>query len=143
MELIDEMGRFFVSSLISDFRTSNRVGDDNDFDYRTTIYIDLIHYLGGCTVGFLSDLMGLDKSTVSKKVDGMVSKGILSKERDPEDGRVQRITINPDWETMLDAYDEPYIRAAERLVEELSEEERATVCRALRIMSETIWDGVR
>lgn len=136
MGLRQELERFYSSIRMSELRFSGRFG--TDVDYRSLLYLDLIRYEKGCTTSRIAELLGVDKSTASKKIDSLVSKGMAVRVRDPEDGRVQRLELSDDWRRMYDENDAPYDRALERLEGELSESERAAVCRALRIFSEEL-----
>ena len=136
MGLEQELERFYSSVRMSELRFSGRFG--SDVDYRSLLYLDLIRYEEGCTASKISEMLGVDKSTVSKKIDSLVARGMAVKVRDPDDGRIQRLALSEEWRAMYDENDAPYDRALERLEGELSESERAAVCRALRIFSEEL-----
>ena len=66
MELQSEMERCLAAMLMDDlsfYRDSPR-----DIGYQSLIYLNLIRYTDRCTVGKLSDMLDLDKSTVSRTV---------------------------------------------------------------------------
>lgn len=121
---------------MSELRFSGRFG--SDVDYRSLLYLDLIRYEEGCTASKISEMLGVDKSTVSKKIDSLVARGMAVKVRDPDDGRIQRLALSEEWRTMYDENDAPYDRVLERLETELSDSEKAVVCRALGIFSEEL-----
>ncbi len=83
-------------------------------------------------------MLGVDESTGSKKPDSVVARGMAVKVRDPDDGRIQRLALSEEWRTMYDENDAPYDRVLERLETELSDSEKAVVCRALGIFSEEL-----
>ena len=122
--------------MMSELRFSGRFG--SDVDYRSLLYLDLIRYEEGCTASKISEMLGVDKSTVSKKIDSLVARGMAVKVRDPDDGRIQRLALSEEWRAMYDENDAPYDRALERLEAELSDSEKAVVCRALGIFSEEL-----
>lgn len=136
MGLEQELERFYSSVRMSELRFSGRFG--SDVDYRSLLYLDLIRYEEGCTASKISEMLGVDKSTVSKKIDSLVARGMAVKVRDPDDGRIQRLALSEEWRTMYDENDAPYDRVLERLETELSNSEKAVVCRALRIFSEEL-----
>lgn len=136
MGLEQELERFYSSVRMSELRFSGRFG--SDVDYRSLLYLDLIRYKEGCTASKISEMLGVDKSTVSKKIDSLVARGMAVKVRDPDDGRIQRLALSEEWRTMYDENDAPYDRALERLETELSDSEKAVVCRALGIFSEEL-----
>ncbi len=136
MGLEQELERFYSSVRMSELRFSGRFG--SDVDYRSLLYLDLIRYEEGCTASKISEMLGVDKSTVSKKIDSLVARGMAVKVRDPDDGRIQRLALSKEWRAMYDENDAPYDRALERLEAELSDSEKAVVCRALGIFSEEL-----
>lgn len=136
MGLEQELERFYSSVRMSELRFSGRFG--SDVDYRSPLYLDLIRYEEGCTASKISEMLGVDKSTVSKKIDSLVARGMAVKVRDPDDGRIQRLALSEEWRTMYDENDAPYDRVLERLETELSDSEKAVVCRALGIFSEEL-----
>lgn len=136
MGLEQELERFYSSVRMSELRFSGRFG--SDVDYRSLLYLDLIRYEEGCTASKISEMLGVDKSTVSKKIDSLVARGMAVKVRDPDDGRIQRLALSEEWRTMYDENDAPYDRVLERLETELSDFEKAVVCRALGIFSEEL-----
>ncbi len=136
MGLEQELERFYSSVRMSELRFSGRFG--SDVDYRSLLYLDLIRYEEGCTASKISEMLGVDKSTVSKKIDSLVARGMAVKVRDPDDGRIQRLALSEEWRAMYDENDAPYDRALERLEAELSDSEKAVVCRALGIFSEEL-----
>lgn len=136
MGLEQELERFYSSVRMSELKFSGRFG--SDVDYRSLLYLDLIRYEEGCTASKISEMLGVDKSTVSKKIDSLVARGMAVKVRDPDDGRIQRLALSEEWRTMYDENDAPYDRVLERLETELSDSEKAVVCRALGIFSEEL-----
>lgn len=136
MGLEQELERFYSSVRMSELRFSGRFG--SDVDYRSLLYLDLIRYEEGYTASKISEMLGVDKSTVSKKIDSLVARGMAVKVRDPDDGRIQRLALSEEWRAMYDENDAPYDRALERLEAELSDSEKAVVCRALGIFSEEL-----
>ena len=136
MGLEQELERFYSSIRMSELRFSGRFG--SHVDYRSLLYLDLIRYEEGCTASKISEMLGVDKSTVSKKIDSLVARGMAVKVRDPDDGRIQRLALSEEWRAMYDENDAPYDKALERLEAELSDSEKAVVCRALGIFSEEL-----
>ena len=136
MELKSEMERCMAAMLMEDlsfYRDSPR-----DIGYQSLIYLNLIRYTDRCTVGKLSEMLDLDKSTVSRKVESLVRDGLIVRTRDEADGRVAILGLSGDMEELYDRYDEPYNRAMDRIRSELGPEGTTMVCRALRILTEEI-----
>ena len=136
MELREEMERCLAAMLMDDlsfYRDSPR-----DIGYQSLIYLNLIRYNDRITVGRLAEMLDLDKSTVSRKVDALVDEGLVIKTRDDSDGRIVILRLSPAMDELYDRYDEPYGRAIDRIGSELGPEGVEAVCRALRILTEEI-----
>lgn len=136
MELQREMERCMAAMLMNDL--SFYKDSPRDIGYQSLIYLNLIRYTDRCTVGRLSELLDLDKSTVSRKVESLVREGLVTRDRDDMDGRVAVLELSPDMERLYDRYDEPYEHAIERIRSELGPDGTRTVCLALRILTEEI-----
>ena len=54
-------------------------------------------------VSELADCTHSDVSTVSRQASNLVSQGVATKVTDPDDGRVQLITLTPEGEALLEA----------------------------------------
>lgn len=131
-----EADRFFWYMVIG--KILNCRDHFSEISYISLLYLDIVRYNPGCTVGKIAEILDLDKSTVSRKVDSLVAEGLLSKEKDPRDGRLLRLSPGPEWSDMYDKVDAPYDRALRRIQAEMSPEEVETCCRALRIVSEEL-----
>lgn len=138
MDLRAEISRFYINSMLAEFRLSE--GSDNLCEYSsyTTTYLTLIHYRKGSTVGSLSKALGIGKSTVSKKVEDMVKKGLVRKERDPDDGRIMRLSLMPEMEGFVLSHDEIYQEAVDSIKEKISPDEMNTACKVLRTLSDEL-----
>lgn len=135
MDVREETDRFFWAMMMNEIGSKDRF---RDVSYQSLLYLDLVKYSGRCTVGSIAEVLGLDKSTVSRKVDSLVEEGLISKERDPDDGRIQILRPGPGWGELYDAMDEPYYRGIARISSELSPEEVQAFCKGLRMMSEEL-----
>lgn len=139
MDVRGRLDRFFWSMLVSELdNCRDHIGN---ISYQSLLYLDIVKYSERCTVGSIAEILGLDKSTVSRKVDSLVEEGLVSKVRNPEDGRSVMLVPGPGWSELYDKMDEPYERGVDRILDELSEEEMESFCRALDILSDEIGGG--
>lgn len=65
-----------------------------------------VEALGEPTLGELAAVMGLDKSTLSRTVDGLVRSGRLRREVDSADRRAVRIALSADGKKVCEAINE-------------------------------------
>lgn len=95
MELKDEMERCLAAMLMDDlafYRDSPR-----DIGYQSLIYLNLIRYNERITVGRLAEMLDLDKSTVSRKVDAWSTRDWSSRRGTgrQDEGRIGRQDRHP------------------------------------------------
>ncbi|MCZ7687733.1 MAG: MarR family transcriptional regulator [Sandaracinaceae bacterium] len=62
-----------------------------------------IERAGACTLSELSDLLALDKSTVSRTVTGLLEHGLAAARPDPGDARKKRLVLTPGGKKALGA----------------------------------------
>lgn len=136
MDLRKELDDLYLETMRSELVLCQK--DGFHLDYQSVLYLELIRLTDGCTVGDLAKTLGVDKSTVSRKVEKLVSGGYVEKSRDPGDGRIQRLSVSKQREEICEHYDAQYDRVLERISREFTEDEVQTICRAVRIMVEEL-----
>ena len=138
MDLLTELRRVYTNTVASEFRISRRLGelDDTPLNYYSMMYLNIIYTMDDCTVKNLSRILGVNKSTVSKKIDYLEEHGYVYRERDEKDGRVYHIRLTPKVTKNVREYDRPYINAIQRIQDELSPKEVEALCKALTIYTE-------
>jgi DNA-binding MarR family transcriptional regulator len=57
---------------------------------------------GRTTITILTQEMGLDKSTLSRTIEGLVNLGLVERTPDPDDRRVQHLTLTADGQKTCD-----------------------------------------
>lgn len=89
----------------------------------------------GCSLGDLARAREVSLPTMSKMISGLVDKGLLTREQDPENRRVVRIELTSEGERLyLAIVSRVRRRIAERL-ERLKPEERATTVQVLECLA--------
>ena len=76
----------------------------------------------------------LEKSWVSRAVDAMVDRGLVSKETNPADARSWLVTLTSEGERTVAALNRNLDEHAEKLLETLNERERAAVENSLLLV---------
>jgi DNA-binding MarR family transcriptional regulator len=92
--------------------------------------------LGQLTSGELSqqdlaDRLGLEKSTVSRLMEGMAAKGWVERDRDPANRRYRRVGLTPDGRTAARRVADAIRERHQRVLASLTPDERAAVAVAL------------
>ena len=117
---------------------SNRTIDLSVPQFRTLIFLNR-H--GGASLSDLADHIGLTLPSISKMVDGLLSRELITREEHPSDRR--RITLNL-TEYGRDTLQTAYAASQEHLadlLENLSGRERITVIKAMRFLQPLFTPG--
>ena len=80
----------------------------------------------------------LEKSWVSRAVDAMVERGLVTKEPNPADARSWLVTLTADGERTVAALNRNLDEHADKLLETLSERERAAVENSLLLLMKAL-----
>jgi DNA-binding MarR family transcriptional regulator len=91
--------------------------------------------LGPLRIGALAEALGVSVATASRTVDNLASLGLVRRAGDPADARAVRVTATPKGSEEQRLRRARFVRALERLLEELSEEERRRLADSLETLS--------
>lgn len=86
----------------------------------------------GIAQGQLADLLGLEKSTVSRLAGGLERKGWVSRGRDERNQRYVRLHLTPEGRALAARVWRAWQSRQERILAALSDEERAGLSAGLR-----------
>jgi DNA-binding MarR family transcriptional regulator len=91
--------------------------------------------LGPLRVGELARALGVSVATASRTVDGLAALGLVERTGDPADSRAVRVCPTAKGVEEQGLRRAGFVRALERLLEELSEAERARLADSLETLS--------
>ncbi len=94
--------------------------------------------LGPLPLSELGTRVSLEKSWVSRAVDAMVERGLVTKEANPADARSWLVTLTPEGERTVEELNRTLDEHAETLLASLSPRERATVEDSLLILAKAL-----
>jgi DNA-binding MarR family transcriptional regulator len=86
----------------------------------------------------LGSRVSLEKSWVSRAVDAMVERGLVTKEPNPADARSWLVTLTAEGERTVADLDRTLDEHAEKLLETLNERERAAVEASLLLLMKAL-----
>jgi DNA-binding MarR family transcriptional regulator len=96
--------------------------------------IRLIILDGPQRVGSLAKALGVTMATASRTVDALVGAGLVHREPDPQDARAVRVVLTARGRKEHQVRYRRFVRALERLSDELSEVERRQLADALETL---------
>jgi len=83
----------------------------------------------GLTINELAAHLYLDKSTASRIADGLVEKAMLTRERDPDDGRIVRLVATAEGREITGTIEGDLAREYAELLSDFDPEIRAAITR--------------
>jgi DNA-binding MarR family transcriptional regulator len=95
----------------------------------------------GASLSEVADHMVLTLSTMSMLVDGLVVRGLMSRQEDPEDRRRMTLTLTRDGRARFESAHEATMTYLEQRLRHLSASERATITASMRILRERFVGG--
>lgn len=93
---------------------------------------------GRSSVGELAEALDLDKSTLSRSVDGLVKRRLVRRRTDPRDRRYVVLTLTPRGREICDEINRKNDDYFDRVLRQLSASERRTLLRSLRRLVEAM-----
>ena len=97
---------------------------------------------GALTPGELGTRLGLEKSWVSRAVDGLVDRGWVTKEPNPRDARSWLVTLTADGDARVSDLNATLDNHAARVLDHLDARERATVEASLQLLLKALREHV-
>lgn len=91
--------------------------------------------------GELGQRLCLEKSWVSRAVDGLAARGLVAKEPNPVDARSWLVTLTPDGAERVHTLNQTLDAHAVRLLDRLSADDRSTVEQSLRLLLGALRQG--
>jgi DNA-binding MarR family transcriptional regulator len=86
---------------------------------------------GASSVGSLAEALGISMPTMSRAVDGLCERGLVSREEHPADRRVKRVRLTASGSAVPAAIGAGRLSALQDLVDSLGEREAAQLAAAL------------
>lgn len=93
--------------------------------------LDVLARTGALTLNELAAELYLEKSTASRVVTGLETKGYIERSRDPEDRRALQIELTPEGRTLHERIEADLVAEEERLLEDFEPEVREGIVRVL------------
>jgi DNA-binding MarR family transcriptional regulator len=116
-----------------------------EFDFSPTQYsaLSFIHKEPGIQQNALGERIALDRSSVTKCVEGLERRGLIRREVDKKDKRARRLFVTPRGKAMLENLKEAAIRARQRITHALGDERFTSFLESLKEFSGILSDEKR
>jgi DNA-binding MarR family transcriptional regulator len=97
-----------------------------------------IYYKKQCGISDLSDHMEITAAAASQTVDKLVQGGLLERAEDPNDRRAKQVTLSPKGRDLIEKSITERFRWLDKLVKNLSDEEKIRVNDVLVLLNEAV-----
>ncbi|MHB9094159.1 MAG: MarR family winged helix-turn-helix transcriptional regulator [Eubacteriales bacterium] len=86
----------------------------------------------------VAEALGVDITTFSRQIKTLVRKGLVKKTTDPEDRRIQLLSLTPEGQRVKKEIDLLMERYMEKIFSKMTEFEREMVLRSIKLLNEAI-----
>lgn len=93
---------------------------------------------GKMSLNVLADNLGLDKSTISRSIDKLVSDGIMLRDTDPEDRRYLTLYLSEKGQTIFQEVEKRMAAYFTEVIAGIPDNKREQVVESLQILSQAI-----
>lgn len=137
--LARDLGLFLKRVLFANNREFFRALQEAGISFTQLKCVGLLVEAGGpMSLGALSEALALSPAAVSRAVDGLVQRGELRREEDPEDRRSKIVSLAPKGRATYDRIIAVRLAGVRSFVEELEPEERDALGSALHPIIERL-----
>lgn len=113
-------------------------GGNLDLSYKDMLYLEMISLTEGCTVSSLSEAMGVSPSAVTRRLNSLESRGLVTRTRQEDDSRFKTVEVSDKARDVLDDADRVFKAVLSDMEGEFSESDREVFCRMMDRMSDII-----
>ena len=97
-----------------------------------------IRELGETTIKDLSEILELDKSTLSRTVDGMLNIGLVNREIDPDDRRFMKLSLTEQGKKLADSINGKCDSYYESVFKQIPQKDHASILSAVQTIGKTM-----
>lgn len=122
MSLQDTLQEFYYDMSLNELKLARTTAFPN-ISYNSLLYIDLIYYSGKCTVTYLADKLQITKSAVTLKVNELVKQGLIAREQNSGDRRMNYLSLTDAAREEWQIYDRGLKVAVDKLQQKYGEKD--------------------
>ena len=136
MGIQEPMRRVFQSYIVCDLRYFGE--SEQKLSYTDVLYVCLIAGNPKCTPSWIADTLGIARSAVTVRLKRLEEKGVIVRERSPDDGRVQFLNLSEDYRRDMDEMYSDIDDLDAKLRSRFTEDEIASFVRILDFISDEL-----
>ena len=136
MGIQEPMRRLFQSYIVCDLRYFGE--SEQKLSYTDVLYVCLIAGNPKCTPSWIADTLGIARSAVTVRLKHLEEKGVIVRERSPDDGRVQFLNLSEDYRRDMDEMYSDIDDLDAKLRSRFTEDEIASFVRILDFISDEL-----
>jgi len=104
--------------------------------------LNFVYRKEGVSLSEVADHIGLTLPTMSMLVDGLVTRGLINRQEDPEDRRRMTLMLTEPGRVRLESARGATVAYLEERLRQLSASDRATITTAMRTLRELFTGGI-
>ena len=138
-ELAKDLGRFLKGVLMTNNREFFVALQEAGISFTQLKCIGVLQQAGGpMSLSALADELALSPAAISRAVDGLVQRGALKREEDPEDRRSKIVSLAPRGRAVYERVMAVRLAGLKNFIEELEPQERDALGSALHPIIERL-----
>lgn len=137
MTFRESFDRMYRSISVMDVRNSES-GRIPQLNYRDMLYLYIIALTEDCTVSKTAELLGVSLPAVTKRINSLEERGLVTKTKQEGDGRFKTVSLTRRGLEIMYADEGELAEILDRVEASLSEEELRTVCRVMDMTAEMV-----
>jgi len=93
---------------------------------------------GSMSVNLLTEILGVDKSTVSKSIDKLVNNGIMVRDTDPQDRRSVILRLGDTGQSVFDGIEKRSTAYFEEVLADIPDDKREQIIESLQYLVQAL-----
>ena len=102
------------------------------------VILETVSKAGTLPLSDLHGILNVEKSTTTRLVGPLVNQGLIVREKSPQDSRAVTLKLTPEGSIVLKRVWDCFSRALNAIEEELPEQNRAEIYKAVRMFSRAV-----
>lgn len=137
MTFRESFDRMYRSISVMDVRSAES-GRIPQLNYRDMLYLYIIALTEDCTVSKTAELLGVSLPAVTKRINSLEERGLVTKTKQEGDGRFKTVSLTPRGRDIMYADEGELADILDRVESSLTEDELRAACKVMDTIAEMV-----
>ncbi len=142
MSIRQSFDRMYLSMSIMEECVSER-NSLPEVSHKEMLYLYIIALTEDCTASRIAEMLGVSLPAVTKRLNALEERGLISRTRSEEDGRVKTVTVSERGGDLMKRADEIFYRILGDMEVSFSQEEVEVFCRMMDHISDRLGQAIK